>query len=131
MSFKKLTPVLFVPRIEPVLAFWVERLGFQKTVEVPEGDHLGFVILQKDRVEIMYQTYDSVDKDMPAISADIRKGTTFLYVEVQDLDKVKSAVKDASCYMPERNTFYGSREIGVRDPAGHFVTFAQMNAAQA
>jgi hypothetical protein len=25
--------------------------------------------------------------------------------------------------------FYGAREIGVEDPAGHFVTFAQMSAA--
>jgi hypothetical protein len=30
--------------------------------------------------------------------------------------------------MPERTTFYGSREIGVKDPAGHFLTFAQFAA---
>jgi uncharacterized glyoxalase superfamily protein PhnB len=27
--------------------------------------------------------------------------------------------------MPERKTFYGAREIGVKDPAGHVLTFAQ------
>lgn len=54
MTVKKLTPVLFVPAIEPVLPFWVDRLGFAKTVEVPEGDSIGFVILQKDGVELMY-----------------------------------------------------------------------------
>lgn len=131
MNFKKLTPVLFVPSIEAVLPFWVDQLGFQTTVEVPEGGHLGFVILQKDGVEVMYQTYGSADKDMPAISTDIRKAGTFLYVEVQDLDSVKTALKGPSYYMPERNTFYGAREIGVRDPAGHFITFAQMGAHQA
>lgn len=26
--------------------------------------------------------------------------------------------------IPERTTFYGSREIGIKDPAGHFITFA-------
>jgi hypothetical protein len=31
--------------------------------------------------------------------------------------------------MPERTTFYGSREIGVKDPAGHFLTFAEFAAA--
>lgn len=31
--------------------------------------------------------------------------------------------------MPERNTFYGAREIGVRDPAGHFLTFSQTTSA--
>jgi uncharacterized glyoxalase superfamily protein PhnB len=126
---KKLTPVLFVEKIEPVLPFWTEHLGFVKTVEVPEGDRLGFVILQQGNVEVMYQTYASVEKDMPAILPDVRKGPTFLYIEVDNLDALKPALKSANVYMPERNTFYGAREIGVRDPAGHFLTFAQMSAA--
>jgi uncharacterized glyoxalase superfamily protein PhnB len=131
MAVKKLTPVLFVKEIEPVVAFWVDRIGFQKTVEVPEGDRLGFVILQQGNIELMYQTYFSIDKDMPAVAPDVRKGPTFLYVEVENLDEIKSAVRGADVYMPERTTFYGAREIGVRDPAGHFITFAQMTAAAA
>jgi hypothetical protein len=75
--FKKLTPVLFVKEIEPVLPFWVEGLGFTKTAEAPEGDKLGFVILERDGVEVMCQTYASVDKDMPAIAAGVRKGRRF------------------------------------------------------
>ncbi|MFI5097051.1 MAG: VOC family protein [Candidatus Acidiferrales bacterium] len=126
---KKLTPVLFVKEIEPVLPFWVEGLGFTKTAEVPEGNKLGFVILEKDGVEVMYQSYASVDKDMPAIGADVRKGPTFLYLQVDNLEELKAAVKRAEVYMPERKTFYGSTEIGVKDPAGHFITFAQFAAA--
>src|SRR5258706_366043 len=83
---KKLTPVLFVDKIEPVLPFWTEHLGFVKTVEVPDGDRLAFVILQQGTVEVMYQTYASVDKDLPAILPDVRKGPTFLYIEVENLD---------------------------------------------
>ena len=131
MSVKKLTPVLFVEKIEPVLSFWIEALGFQKTVEVPEGNRLAFVILQKGNVEVMYQTYASVDKDMPAIASDVRKGATFLYVEVENLQALKPALASARVYMPERTTFYGSHEIGVRDPAGHFITFAQFGATSA
>ena len=126
---KKLTPVLFVKEIEPVLPFWIEGLGFTKTAEVPEGNKLGFVILEKDGVEVMYQTYASVDKDMPAIAGDVRKGPSFLYVQVDNLESVKAAVKRAEVYMSERKTFYGSTEIGVKDPAGHFITFAQFAAA--
>ncbi len=126
---KKLTPVLFVDKIEPVLPFWTEHLGFVKTVEVPDGDRLAFVILQQGTVEVMYQTYASVDKDLPAILPDVRKGPTFLYIEVENLDALKPALKSATVYLPERTTFYGAREIGVRDPAGHFLTFAQMSAA--
>ena len=61
-TMKKLTPVIMVDAIESCLPFW-ERLGFAKTAEVPEGDRLGFVILQKDSVEVMYQTHESVEKD--------------------------------------------------------------------
>ena len=123
---KKLTPILFVKTIEPVLPFWIERLGFQKTIEVPEGDRLGFVILQQGDIELMYQTYDSVDRDMPELGSAVRKQAGFLYVEVENLEAIKRAVQDAEVYMTERTTFYGAREIGVKDSAGHFITFAQM-----
>ena len=125
---KKLTSILFVKAIEPVLPFWIDCLGFQKTVEVPEGDRLGFVILQRGNIELMYQTYDSVDKDMPQLSEAVRKHAGFLYLEVEDLEAIKRAVKDAEVYMTERTTFYGAREIGVKDFGGHFITFAQMGA---
>jgi uncharacterized glyoxalase superfamily protein PhnB len=124
MPVKKLTPVLFVEKIESVFAFWIQHLGFIKTVEVPDGDKLAFVILQQGTAEVMYQSFASVDKDVPAIAADIRKGPTFLYLEVDDLGAVKAATAGMDVYMPERTTFYGSREIGVKDPAGHFITFA-------
>lgn len=126
MAVKKLTPVLFVEQIEAVLPFWTQHLGFIKTVEVPEGERLAFVILQQGTTEVMYQSFASVDKDMSAISADVRKGPAFLYLEVSDLQAVKAAVAGMEIYMPERTTFYGAREIGVKDPAGHFITFAQL-----
>jgi uncharacterized glyoxalase superfamily protein PhnB len=121
----KLTPVLFVKEIEPVLPLWVDGLGFTKTTEVPEGDRLGFVILEKNGVEVMYQTYASVEKDAPAILDDVKRGPTFLYVQVDSLEKAKAATKGLTVYMHERTTFYGAKEIGVKDPQGHFITFAE------
>jgi uncharacterized glyoxalase superfamily protein PhnB len=128
VTFKRITPVLFVEEVEPCMKFWTERLGFQKTAEVPEGNKLGFVMLQKGGVEVMYQSYASAEKDLPAIASAVRKGRTFLYVEVDDLDAPKQAIKGADVYMAERTTFYGSKEIGIKDPAGHFITFAQFTA---
>lgn len=128
MTVKKITPVLFAAAIEPCVKFWTDRVGFQKTVEVPEADGLGFAILAKDGVELMYQSYASAEKDLPALAEDVRRGPTFLYVEVDDLDAVIGATGDAPVAFPVRKTFYGSREIGVRDPAGHLVVFSQMGA---
>jgi uncharacterized glyoxalase superfamily protein PhnB len=125
MQMKRITPVLFVKEIEPVLPFWVDALGFAKTIEVPAGDKLGFVSLQKDSTEVMYQTYASLGEDMPLIAEAAKKGPTFLYIEVDNLDAVLAAVKKYKMTMPERTAFYGMREIGYQDPAGHYLTFAQ------
>lgn len=121
---KKLTPVLYVEEIEPCLPFWVDRLGFEKIAEVPEGDRLGFVILKKGDVEIMYQTRASVQNDVPAL-ADTPMGGTLLFIEVEDLDAVERALEGVEVVFPRRSTFYGAQEIGVREPCGNAVTFAQ------
>jgi len=79
MNVKRITPVLLVKEIEPIIPFWVDRLGFAKTIEVPDGNKLGFVTLQKGATEVMYQTYASVEKDAPpSMSAEARKGPTYL-----------------------------------------------------
>jgi uncharacterized glyoxalase superfamily protein PhnB len=126
MNVKKITPVLLVDAIEPILPFWIDRLGFTKAIEVPDGNKIGFIDLQKGTVEVMYQTYASVDKDAPPeMRAAARKGPTYLYLEVDNLDAVLAAMKDVKKVMPERTAFYGMREFAVQDPAGHFITFAQ------
>ena len=131
MPAKKLTPILFVERIEAVLPFWTQHLGFVKTVEVPGSDRLAFVILQQGTAEVMYQSFASVEHDMPQIMSDVRRGPSFLYIEVDDLQPIKAAILGMEVYMSERDTFYGAREIGVKDPAGHFLTFAQMSSSGA
>src|SRR6267142_965047 len=65
MNVKRITPVLLVKEIEPLLPFWVDRLGFTKTIEVPDGNKLAFATFQKGPAEVMYQTYASVQKDAP------------------------------------------------------------------
>src|SRR5713101_1288634 len=78
MNVKRITPVLLVQEIEPLVPFWVDRLGFTKTVEVPDGNKLAFVAFQKGTAEVMYQTYASVEKDAPpSMSAEARKGPTY------------------------------------------------------
>jgi uncharacterized glyoxalase superfamily protein PhnB len=130
MNVKKITPVLYANSLEPCVEFWIKRFGFQKTVEVPDEGHLGFVILQKDNVELMYQSFASARKDAPQVAKNIEGGRTFLYVEVEKLEPVMAATKGADVVVPLRTTFYGAREIGVKDPAGHVIVFAEMGAKQ-
>jgi uncharacterized glyoxalase superfamily protein PhnB len=122
---KKLTPVLFVESVEPCLDFWVGRLGFEKTFEFPAGDAIGFVILVKGAVEVMLQSRASVAADVPALAAGpFAASGVALYVEVDDIAPIREAVKGCEIVIPERTTFYGTREIGVRAPGGVAVTFS-------
>ena len=125
---KKITPILFAQELEPCIQFWTERIGFQKTVEVPEGDKIAFVILEKNGLELMYQSFASAEKDNAATGAAARKGPSFLYIEVADLGAALEATKGAEVVMPERTTFYNAKEFGVKDPAGHYFIFAQQGA---
>jgi hypothetical protein len=123
MEIRKLTPVLYVEAIEPVLPFWVDRLGFRKTSEVPEGDRLGFVILERDGTRLMIQTRASIMADVPAL-ADTPMGGTILFVELDSLEPVLEALDGVEVLVPRRQTSYGADEIFVREPGGNIVGFA-------
>jgi uncharacterized glyoxalase superfamily protein PhnB len=124
---KKLTPVLVVDQVEPCAAFWTGALGFARTAEVPHDGETGFVMLQRDAVEIMYQSRASVAADLPSLAEGAHR--TVLYIEVGDLDAVEAAVAGAEIVQPRRTTFYGMMEIGVREPGGNLIIFAQPSGA--
>ncbi len=126
---KKITSILFAEELEPSIQFWTEKMGFQKTVEVPEGEKIGFAIVEKNGVELMYQSFASVEKENAATGAAVRKGPSFLYIEVADLNAALAATEGAEVVMPVRTTFYQSKEFGIKDPVGHYLIFAQQGAA--
>ncbi|MBK8248304.1 MAG: hypothetical protein IPK85_12995 [Gemmatimonadetes bacterium] len=132
MSFTvvRITTVLVVPSVEPSLAFWEGRLGFTKVAEVPHGDALGFAMLVKEGVEVMLQSEASVGDDLPASAREggLPGRSAALFIEVSDLAAVEAALGDWPIAMPRRTTFYGMHEVGVREPGGHMVTFAQKAA---
>jgi len=119
----KITAVLVVERIEDSLPFWVDRMGFTKTVEVPEGDRLGFVILARYEAELMLQTIESVRKDVPALAPESPNRAS-LFIEVENFEDTLERLRGYPIAMPERTTFYGTREVGVFEPSGNPVIFA-------
>lgn len=127
---KKLTPVLVVDRIEPLLPLW-KALGFTSTAEVPHGDALGFIILTRDGIELMYQTVDSIRSDDPrALEGPRPLAASALFFEVDDLEALAAQIPPGTELLAERRkTFYGSTELILRDGAGNVITFAEFNAA--
>src|SRR5207237_6539683 len=112
--FRKLTPVLIVDAIEPLLPLW-DALGFTHVAEVPHGEALGFVILARDGVEVMYQTLASVREDEPKV-LERGVGAAMLFIEVDNLDEVAALVPaDAEVIVRRRTTNYGATEMFIRD----------------
>lgn len=120
----KITPVLIVDEIEKSLPFWIERMGFTKTVDVPEGDRLGFAILVRGAAELMLQSLESVRKDAPQFAPQSRSSSVGLFIEVDDFGDTRKRLDGYPVTLEERVTFYGMREIGVYEPGGHTVVFA-------
>jgi hypothetical protein len=121
----KITAVLVVPSIEPVLPLW-DALGFTRTAEVPHGDRLGFVILTRDGAEVMYQTIDSVREDAPKSLDGDATPRTSLFIEVPNLDEeVAKLPAGTDIFVERRTTPYGSMETILRDAAGNVIILAQ------
>jgi hypothetical protein len=127
MRVKKLTPVMFVPAIEPCIAFWTERLGFSMTAEVKndDGRYVFALLAHPDGVQVMYQTEKSIEEDMTTLEARDRKTSVVLYVDVDDLDTVEAKLKGVPVIVPRRTTFYGAHEMGWREPGGNVLVCAQ------
>ncbi len=122
MNITKVTPILIVEEIEPALALWTGAMGFEKQVEVPHDGKLGFVLLARAGREVMLQTRASIRADVPAV-ADLGV-TSVLYMDVASLEEALAATQGLTVVVPERLTFYGSREVFVRDPSGNVLGFA-------
>ena len=118
----KITPMLYVDAMQPELDFW-KRVGFETTVTVPEGSGIGFAILVKDGAELMVQTRTSMGNDMPVIQDFTRPGAN-VYIEVADFNDLLKRVQGAPVVVPVRTTFYGMKEIVVKDPGGNVIVFS-------
>jgi hypothetical protein len=123
MKILRITQVLVVEAIEPLLPSWKEALGFGILVEVPEGERLGFVLLARDGQHVMLQTKASLAKDVPAVHAQNPQNVT--YIDVDSLDEAQAAMKGMEILVDRRTTFYGAHEAYYRIASGHIVGFAQ------
>jgi len=129
LNVSKITANLYTDDVAACARFWVDRLHFEKTMEVPDGGNLAFAALQKGSVELMYGSYASLDKDEATARA-YQRGTSFLFLEVDDVDAVFGAMAGAAVVAPIHTTFYGATEFTVKDPAGHLITFAQFGVGR-
>jgi hypothetical protein len=124
---KSIVSNLIVESVEACLPFYEGLLGFARSVEVAHEDKLGFVILKRDDCELMLQSRASLAGDIAGVAGEPFRAT--LYVTVERLGPIRDALGDWPRVVPERTTFYGAREIIVRDPAGNLLALSSHDPA--
>jgi hypothetical protein len=125
MKVTKVTPIEVVDAIEPLLEFWEKRLGYQVAVRVPEAGAIDFAILDNNGHAVAFQTRKSILEDVPAMAPYIQGPCVVQYIDVESLAPVLEALSGYTLLAGPRDTWYGAREIFLRDPAGYLVAFTE------
>jgi len=126
-SFKKLTPNLVVASVERSLAFYVDVLGFERGLTVPEQSPFVFASVTSGTVEIFFNDAAAAIQEYPAFAGRPIGATGTMFIEVDESvdalhDRIKSRAKVTMALVTQ---FYGTREFAIADPDGYTITFAQ------
>lgn len=127
MKFQKLTPNLIVTDVAAAIEFYGSVLGFQTAFTVPDNPPYVFASVTHGSVEIFFNDKKAVGEDYPSLTAPRIGGTLTLFIEVDRVEEVLSAVQKAGAkvIMPLKTQFYGMREFAFEDPEGWVLTIAE------
>lgn len=124
--YEAVTANIMVKNVKETIAFYEEKLGFQKVLSVPEsGDVLNFAILVKDKISIMLQEQHNLIEEYPALNTEEIKPTFTLFITVSDVAALYEELKDKVTLAKElHKTFYGKDEFAVFDNNGNILTIS-------
>lgn len=121
---ESLAPNIFVSDMNATLAFY-KQLGFETVMSVPEKGDFDWVMMTKEQVTMMFQTYASLGEALPEIKR-TNGGSLLFYIKLKGIrafhDKIKDKVK---VVVPMNKTFYGATEFSIVDNNGYVLTFAE------
>ena len=125
-QFTKLTPNLIVANVERSLAFYVDTLGFDRGLTVPEQSPFVFASVTSGGVEIFFNDAATSIKEYPAFAGKPIGATGTLFIEVQGVDALHDRIRSkVKVVMALETKFYGMREFAIEDPDGYVLTFAE------
>lgn len=122
---ESLAPNIFTNNIQKTVALYT-LLGFKVAMSVPEqGDELVWVMMVNGSVTIMFQTYASLEGDLPEISRN-DGGSLLLYINLKNIQNFFESIKDKVKVLKGlEKTFYGATEFSILDNNNYVLTFAE------
>lgn len=116
---KNVVPMIHVPDVRATVD-WYQGIGFQTVNTYDNGtpDGLSFAIMSFGDGQVMFnQCGESSDK---------RRREVDLYIYTERVDELYSRLKDrVDVVESPHDTFYGMRELIIRDLNRFWITFAQ------
>jgi len=122
---KTLTTNLMVANVEVAINFYTEALEFETVMAVPETGQLHWAMLKKDKVNLMFQLRENLQKEYPDIQESIG-GSVILYCDINGVESLYQRLKPRVAIHKELHlTFYGMQEFTIKDRDGYLITFAE------
>ncbi|HTM29759.1 MAG TPA: VOC family protein [Vicinamibacterales bacterium] len=119
---RKCVPMIHVPDVQATAA-WYETIGF-RTVQTAGGEDggLSFARLVYGDSEVMF--------NIGGVPSSARRREVDLYVYAEDVDGLHATLEDrVDVVEGPHDTFYGMRELIVRDLNRFWITFGEPSAA--
>ena len=124
--YETITTNIMVNNVKETIKFYVENLGFQKVLSVPEdGDILNFAILSKDKISIMFQEKENLIEEYPTLNIRDIVPTFTLFITVDNVKALYDELKEKVHIAKElHQTFYGQDEFAIFDNNGNILTIS-------
>ena len=124
--YETITTNIMVNNVKETIKFYVENLGFQKVLSVPEdGDILNFAILSKDKISIMFQEKENLIEEYPTLNNRDIVPTLTLFITVDNVKALYDELKEKVQIAKElHQTFYGQDEFAIFDNNGNILTIS-------
>ena len=121
---ESISPNIFVKDIKATIDFY-KLLGFTVTATVPETGDLVWAMMTNGNVIFMFQTYESLGTEFPAISRQ-DGGSLLLYIQIKEIRKFHDQLMGkVNIIKGLEKTFYGATEFSIRDINNYILTFAE------
>jgi catechol 2,3-dioxygenase-like lactoylglutathione lyase family enzyme len=137
-----LKPNLMTEDVNQSVRFYLDRLGFQflagysiegntMSDEFFPDTQLDWAMLGRDDTQVMFESRSSLGDEYAPFGELPLGASATLYFEVDNLDQLQDGLGDGvERVLPERTTFYGMREVWIRDNNGYILVLAQKSADQ-
>ncbi|TRX46398.1 hypothetical protein FNH22_30870 [Fulvivirga sp. M361] len=127
MKLETIVPNLMVEDVRQTINYYHGVLGFDTVSVLPEsGDELDWARVKKGNVEIMFQSEDSLKKDIPELRDEEPGGGLTLFIKMTGVNEYYDYLYTSSDVVDHiKDTHYGMREFTIRDVNGYYLTFAE------